>query len=370
MFRRNLIVLSALTSLTLVGCGEESTADPRSEAPLVRTEALQQAALHSRSFTGVIAARVQSDLSFRVAGKIKQRLVDTGQKVKAGQVLFRLDPVDLQLAANAQREAVVAARALAKQAADEERRLRGLQGTGAISASAYDRAKAEADSALAQLKAAEAQAEVAINATGYTELVADSDGIIMATLAEPGQVVAAGQAVARLAHQGPREAVIQLPETLRPAIGSEGVATLFGRNKNTVPTRLRQLSETADPLTRTFEARYVLDEELAQAPLGSTVMIRIAQHQQDDSSTLQVPISALYDKGNGPGVWVVRGEPAKVSWQAVSVQQLDNETAFVFAKQLNSDDRIVTLGAHLLRDGQSVRISKATAAVTTAGEQL
>ena len=369
MFCRHLIALSTVTLLTLPGCGEKTTPDPRSDVPLVRTQLVQQASVHSRSFTGVVAARVQSDLGFRVAGKIKQRLVDTGQKVKAGQVLFRLDPVDLQLAANAQREAVVAARALAKQAADEERRLRGLQGTGAISASAYDRAKAEADSALAQFKAAEAQAEVAINATDYTELVADSDGIIMATLAEPGQVVAAGQAVARLAHQGPREAVIQLPETLRPAIGSEGVATLFGRNKNTVPTRLRQLSETADPLTRTFEARYVLDAELAQAPLGSTVMIRIAEYQSGEASALQVPVSALYDKGNGPGVWVVRGEPARVNWQAVSIQQLDSETAFVLAK-LNSNDRIVTLGAHLLRDGQPVRISKATVAVAEAGESL
>ena len=369
MFRRNLIALSAVTSLALFGCSEETKPDPRSEVPLVRTEAVQQASIHSRSFTGVVAAKVQSDLGFRVTGKIKQRLVDTGQKVKAGQVLFRLDPVDLQLAANAQREAVVAARALAKQTADEELRLRGLRGTGAISVSAYDSAKAEADSALAQFKAAEAQAEVAINATGYAELLADSDGIIMATLAEPGQVVAAGQAVARLAHTGPREAVIQLPETLRPDIGSEGIATLFGPNKNAVPTRLRQLSETADPLTRTFEARYVLDAELAKAPLGSTVIIRIPEYQSTETSTVQVPMSALYDNGSGPGVWVVRGDPARVNWLAVTIQQLDSETAFVSAT-LNSNERIVTLGAHLLRDGQSVRISKATVAVAAAGEQL
>lgn len=369
MFRRNLIALSAVTSLTLFGCVEETTPDPRSEVPLVRTEAVQQASIHLRSFTGVVAAKVQSDVGFRVAGKIKQRLVDTGQNVKAGQVLFRLDPTDLQLAADAQREAVVAARALAKQAADDEVRLRGLQDTGAISASAYDRAKAEADSALAQFKATEAQAQVAINATDYTELVADSDGIIMETLAEPGQVVSAGQAVARLAHVGPREAIIQLPETLRPAIGSEGSATLFGHSTNTAPTRLRQLSETADQLTRTFEARYVLEGELAKAPLGSTVIIRIPEHQSTETSTLQVPVSALYDNGNGPGVWVVRGDPARVNWLAVTIQQLDSETAFVSA-DLNSNDRIVTLGAHLLRDGNPVRMSKATVAVASAGEQL
>lgn len=369
MFCRHLLALSTVTLLTLPGCGEKTTPDPRSDAPLVRTEAIQQASAHLRSFSGVVAARVQSDLGFRVAGKIKQRLVDTGQNVKAGQVLFRLDPVDLQLAANAQREAVVAARALAKQAADDEVRLRGLQGTGAISASAYDRAKAEAESALAQLKAAEAQAEVAINATGYTELVADSDGIIMATLAEPGQVVAAGQAVARLAQVGPREAVIQLPETIRPSIGSQGTAALFGSAAAEAEARLRQLSETADPLTRTFEARYVLGAELAKAPLGSTVIIRISQHQQGESSALQVPISALYDNGNGPGVWVVQGEPARVDWRAVTIQQLDSETAFI-SGQLNPNDRIVTLGAHLLRDGNPVRVSGDIVAVASTGESL
>lgn len=366
MFRRNLIALSAVTSLTLFGCGEETTPDPRSEVPLVRTEAVQQASIHLRSFTGVVAAKVQSDVGFRVAGKIKERLVDTGQNVKAGQVLFRLDPTDLQLAADAQREAVVAARALAKQAADDEVRLRGLQGTGAISASAYDRAKAEADSALAQFKATEAQAQVAINATDYTELVADNDGIIMETLAEPGQVVSAGQAVARLAHKGPREAVIQLPETLRPAIGSNGTAALFGSSTDTAPTRLRQLSETADPLTRTFEARYVLEAELAKAPLGSTVIIRISEHQSAEASALQVPISALYDSGNGPGVWVVRGSPAKVNWQAVTVRQLDTETAFV-SGQLSQNDRIVTLGAHLLRDGNPVRVTEKSISAASTG---
>lgn len=369
MFRRNLIALSAITSLTLFGCGEETTPDPRSEVPLVRTEAVQQASIHLRSFTGVVAAKVQSDVGFRVAGKIKQRLVDTGQNVKAGQVLFQLDPTDLQLAADAQREAVVAARALAKQAADDEVRLRGLQGTGAISASAYDRAKAEADSALAQFKATEAQAQVAINATDYTELVADSDGIIMETLAEPGQVVSAGQAVARLAHVGPREAVIHLPETLRPAIGSNGTAALFGNSTHTAPTRLRQLSETADPLTRTFEARYVLEAELAKAPLGSTVIIRISEHQSAEASALQVPISALYDNGNGPGVWVVQGNPAKVNWQAVTVRQLDTESAFV-SGQLSPNDRIVTLGAHLLRDGNPVRVMEKSVSAASTGALL
>src|SRR5437899_6050862 len=190
---------------------------------------------------------------------------------------MRIDPADLKLAVHAQQEAVAAARARAQQTAEDEARYRDLRGTGAISVSAYDQVKAAADAAKAQFNAAEAQAEVARNASRYTELVADADGIVMETLVEPGQVVNAGQVVVRVAHAGRREAVIQLPETLRPAIGSVGQATLFGKEGVIVPAKLRQLSDTADRLTRTFEARYVLDGELSNAPLGTTIAIQIPE---------------------------------------------------------------------------------------------
>ena len=336
MRRRNLL-LSTLISVmpfALVACGDQAPSDPRTEAPLVR---------------------VTTVLGFRVAGKVQERLVDTGQSVKRGQVLLRLDPVDLKLAAHAQREAVAAARARALQASDDEARYRALRGTGAVSASAYDQYKAAADTARAQLSAAEAQAEVARNATRYAELLADADGIVMETLAEPGQVVNAGQSVVRLAHAGPREAVVQLPETLRPAVGSPAQATLFGKDGSSVATRLRQLSDLADRLSRTFEARYVLEGELANAPLGTTITLQIANGQAA-VNTLQVPIAALYDAGKGPGIWIVRGEPAQVSWQPVAVQHLDDEYARITG-QLEQGEQVVALGAHLLREGQQVRVA-------------
>ncbi|WP_127024007.1 efflux RND transporter periplasmic adaptor subunit [Rheinheimera mangrovi] len=371
MFQRHLISLTAVTvfSLTLIGCNEVNTSDPRTDPPLVRTVQIQNASLTTRTYTGVVAAKVQSDLGFRVAGKIKERFVDTGQKVKRGQVLLRLDPVDLQLAANVQQAAVVAAAALAKQTADDEARLRALTGTGAISASAYDQAKAAADSAQAQLKAVKAQAEVADNAKQYTELVADADGIIMETLAEPGQVVSSGQTVARLAHMGPREAEIQLPETLRPEIGSLATATLFGSGQTDEAARLRQLSETADRLTRTFEARYVLNGALATAPLGSTVMIQLSDEVNSKTIQFQVPITALFDQGNGPGVWVVSGSPAKVSWLPVTVHRLNTELAFI-SGSFNPDAQIVTLGAHLLRDENPVRVAQSGLSGATEGASL
>lgn len=342
--------------LALTACGETAATDPRTDAPLVRAAIVQEAAAASRSFTGTVAARVQSDLGFRVSGKVLARLVDAGQSVKRGQPLMRLDPADLKLAVNAQQEAVVAARARAHQTAEDEARYRDLRGTGAISASAYDQAKAASEAAQAQLRAAEAQADVARNASRYTELVADGDGVILETLAEPGQVITAGQPVIRLAHAGRREALIQLPETLRPAIGSVAQATLFGKEGGAVPAKLRQLSHAADRLTRTFEARYVLEGAMSNAPLGTTVAIQIPAGPPSGKTGLHVPIGALFDAGKGPGVWVIHGEPIKVAWRPVTVQRMDDAGAYV-AGQLKAGERIVALGAHLLQEGEQVRVA-------------
>lgn len=365
MLRRRLVTSTVICALpfVLVACGEKARSDPRTEAPLVRAAIVQAATPAARSFTGTVAARVQSDLGFRVPGKLLERLVDAGQTVKRGQVLMRIDPVDLKLAAHAQQEAVVAARARAQQTADDEARYRDLRGTGAISASAYDQVKATADAARAQLSAAEAQADVARNASRYAELVADGDGVVMETLAEPGQVVSAGQTVVRLAHAGRREALIQLPETLRPAIGSVAQATLFGKEGVVVSAKLRQLSNAADRLTRTFEARYVLEGEQANTPLGTTVTIQLPEGHSSVQGGLQVPIGSLFDAGKGPGVWVINGEPAKVSWRPVAVQRLNDDGARI-AGQLKQGDRIVALGAHLLREGEQVRVAGHAASAT------
>src|ERR1041385_9022550 len=217
----------------LAACSDatSSISDPRTQPPLVRIATVEASPQSERSFTGTIAARVQSDLGFRVPGKILERLVDAGQSVKRGQALMRIDPVDLKLAMRAQAESVAAARAFARQTAEDEVRYRDLVAGGAVSASAYDKVKATAESAAAQLNAAEAQAEVARNESNYAVLLADAAGVVVETLAEPGQVVAAGQVVVRVAPAGGREAVIELPETLRPAIGSTGRATLYGRDR-------------------------------------------------------------------------------------------------------------------------------------------
>jgi RND family efflux transporter MFP subunit len=351
-------------SLALAACGKSPPPDPRTQPPLVRTTLVAPGNASERVFTGTIAARVQGDLGFRVAGKVLERLVDTGQTVRRGQALLRLDPVDLKLAAHAQQEAVAAARARAQQASDEEQRYRDLQGTGAVSALAHEQIKAAADAARAQLRAAEAQAAAALNASRYAELLADADGIVMETLAEPGQVVSAGQVVVRLAHAGRREAVVQLPETLRPALGSTAQARLFGREDVVIPARLRQLSDVADRATRTFEARYVLDAgAAASAPLGSTVTLRIGGTSTAGKATLQVPIGAILDEGKGAAVWVVQGD--QVRRQPVTVVQVQDGNAQVVGA-LGLGERIVALGAHLLSEGAQVRLDSEAPAPSTA----
>lgn len=340
--------------LVLTACGDASTTqDPRTLAPLVRSTVVQLAEDGSRSFTGVVAARVQGDLGFRVSGKVLERLVDTGQTVKRGQPLMRLDPIDLGLQARAQQEAVTAARARARQTAEEEARNRKLVAAGAISASAYDQFKASADAAKAQLSAAVAQADVARNASGYAVLVADADGVIVETLAEPGQVVSPGQAVVRLARAGQREAIVHLPETLRPPAGSTARARLYG-DPAAVSASLRLLADSADASTRTFEARYVLEGKLANAPIGSTVTVDIAQGSAQKQA-LKVPIAALYNPGKGPGVWAIAGTPAKVTWRAVEVLGLSDDSARI-AGELSVGEPIVALGAHLLHEGEDVRL--------------
>src|SRR5262244_3013691 len=319
--------------LALAGCTTHEQQDPRTQPELVRIVAVGAAPGGDPAFTGVVTARVQSDLGFRVPGKVTKRFVDVGQIVRAGQPLMRIDVTDYEHVITTQTQNVEAAKAKAVQAA--------------------------ADEAEAQLGAVEAQAQVAKDEGDYSLLVADADGTVVQTLAEPGQVVAAGQTVVKLAHAGPREAAVYLPETIRPTMGSVVRATLYGET-DSVTARLRQLSDAADPSTRTFEARYVLGGEAAKAPLGATVTIQIPESANSDS--MQVPLASITDRGQGPGVWVLNKTTSTVSFRSVKVLRTDNEEATV-ANGLQPGEEIVALGAHLLSDGQRVRVAEAKAAI-------
>jgi RND family efflux transporter MFP subunit len=226
-----------------------------------------------------------------------------------------------------------------------------LLNKGWVSRQRYEQAKAASDTAKAQLSAAEAEARVAENEAAYSVLVADADGTVTETLGEPGQVVSAGQTVVRLAQAGSREAVVALPETIRPAIGSVAEASMYGGDGRRYTAHLRQLSDSADTQTRTYEARYVLDGEAAAAPLGATVTIRLAN--QANQPEVEVPIGAVIDDGQRTGLWALDSATSTVHFRTVKLVRVTSETAVISG--LSSGDQVVSLGAHLLRDGASVR---------------
>jgi len=352
-----LAVLGAAAFATFFLRAREASAvsDPRQDAPLVRLVTATRAGESERRFTGVIAARVQSNLGFRVPGKIITRLVDVGQQVKAGQTLMKIDESDLRLAVTAKRNAVIAARAVATQVRSDEKRYGTLVQTAAVSVQRYEQAKAALDTAEAQLAAAEAEARVAENEATYSTLAADADGTVVETLAEPGQVVSAGQVVVRLAHAGPREAVVALPEDVRPEIGSAAEASVYGGQRLST-ARLRQLSDAADPQTRTYEARYTLDGDAATAPLGATVTICLATRTTQPE--LKVPLGAVLDDGTKTGVWVFDGAASAVHFRPVTLIRMTGEAAVISG--LSAGDPVVSLGAHLLREGARVRTASAS----------
>jgi RND family efflux transporter MFP subunit len=357
--RRSLMAIGLLAGwLTVVlmagGCSKQAVKDPRLQSPRVEVFKAKAAGSNSRTFTGIVEARVQSDLGFRVAGKILERSVDVGQRVQKGQLLMRLDPEDLRLSAAAQQANVEAARAKYTQANADERRSAMLVKSSVISPREYDQYRAALDSAKAQLEAAEAQARVSNNSSEYAVLLADADGVIVRTLSEPGQVVAAGQTVIQLAHDGPREALINLPEGVRPDLGTTASAQLYGQDQ-IYQARLRQLSDAADPTSRTFEARYVLEGQAASAPLGSTVTITLVTKKASGKQSILVPVGAVYDRGSGPGVWIV-DDKSEVKFRRVEIGSIGQEEVVV-SHGVDAGERVVALGAHLLHEGQIVNLA-------------
>jgi RND family efflux transporter MFP subunit len=337
-------------ALIVGGCSKSAAKDPRMQSPRVEIFKAEAAGSNSRTFTGIVEARVQSDLGFRVGGKILERSVDVGQRVQKGQPLMKLDPEDLRLSAAAQQANVEAARAKYTQANADETRSAMLVKSGVISPREYDQYRAALDSAKAQLEAAEAQARVSNNSSEYAILLADADGVIVRTLSEPGQVVAAGQIVIQLAHDGPREASINLPEGVRPDLETTASARLYGRDQM-YQAKLRELSEAADPASRTFAARFVLEGEASSAPLGSTVTIELLV-EQTSGQCVQLPVGAICDRGNGPGVWIV-DEKSEVKFRSIKIASIGKEEVVV-SGGVQAGEKVVALGAHLLHEGQVV----------------
>jgi RND family efflux transporter MFP subunit len=301
------------------------------------------------AYAGTIRSRVEQNLAFRVGGKIIERKVNLGDRVSPGQLLMRLDPTVYSDGVDAATAAVAAARSTAVRANASYERLNSLAGSGSTSVDMIEQARASRDAANANLKAAEAQLATVSNQRAYTELRADVAGVVVELPGEAGQVTAAGQPVIRIAQTGAPEAVVGLPDA-HHAVGETAQVTVFGAGA-VYGGRLRQVSAAADPSTRLFEARYVLDASFTDAPLGSTV--RVTPAGVKASSSLDVPLSALVDKGNGTRVWVIDAK-GSVRARPVTVARFNVETATI-SSGLAEGEVVVAAGAQLLNEGQVVQ---------------
>jgi RND family efflux transporter MFP subunit len=296
-------------------------------------------------------------MAFRTGGKVVERLVEVGDVVKAGQVLARLDPADLQLAANAAADQVKAALVETQQAASDEARLRRLLADGSVGAADHERQKARADAAAARLDQARRQLDLAGNRKGYATLVAPYAGVVTALRFERGQVVGEGQPVLSLARNGEREVVADLPEEWIGKVRAlAAIATPWHDAKSSMPLVLREVSPIASAQGRTFRVRYgaaaQARTEVAALPLGSTVQLNLSA-PPSGPATAVVPVTALV-KANGPaGVWVLDAKGSRVVFTAVEVVAIDD--AWVNVTGLAAGSRIVTAGAQKLDAGLAVR---------------
>lgn len=350
--KRTVLILTL--PLVLAACGKEEAKPVKIERPAMTFVVSAQAGDSGNVYSGEIRARHETQLAFRIGGKLVERLVDAGAAVKAGQVLARLDAADTGLQANA-------AEAQFQLAEAEAKRYRELRAKGFVSQSALDAKETV-------LKAAAAQAGLARNQAAYTTLRADRAGVIAAVQADAGQVVSAGQPVLRLAQAGEREVALAIPESQLAGlkIGAPAEISLWADNGETArfSGRLRELAPAADPVSRTYPARVALDNNAAALALGMTARVRFGGHStssgQAGGSGFIVPLTAIFQQGDKAAVWIVAADRS-ISLRPVQVAAYRNDGA-VIAAGLAAGERIVSAGVHKVSADEKIRIIEAGSA--------
>ena len=309
-------------------------------------------------------ARVETRLGFRVAGKIGVRQAEAGQRVQAGQVLAEVDAQDFALAAQAAQAQVVGARSQRDLAAADFKRYEALLAQNFISAAELERRSAVLKAAQATLDQAIAQAQAQGNQSTYAKLTAPTAGVITGVEAEPGQVVAAGQTVVRLAHDGPRDAVFAVPEHVvgRLKIGQKMTVSV-GNTDQTLQGQVREIGASADPVTRTFTVKLGL-VKADSLPLGVTLNVQAPQLAGSQPNVIKLPTNALRQEGTQTAVWVFDPQTSTVASQVVQVATADGNEV-VIASGLKSGQQIVSTGVHVLSPGQKVSVYKANSSTSS-----
>ncbi|MFP5517797.1 MAG: efflux RND transporter periplasmic adaptor subunit [Alphaproteobacteria bacterium] len=366
------LVALAMLAAALAGCQENGHKEAGS-APIirpVRTVRVEPVSFQlSKTVTGIIEARADADLGFRIAGKLVERTIDVGARVKAGDVLARLDGQDQRNALQSAQAMLASAKAEQRQASNEEERKRSLLANGNTTRVEYDAALLAKRTADARVVAAEATRQAASDQLGYTELKADRDGVVMATGAEPGQVLEAGAMVVRVARPEEREAVFNIAEAGLQAAPRDPVieVALVGDDSISARGRVREVSPQADPVTRTHTVRITLENPPDALRLGATVTGRLVRQPEP---VIELPRSALYETAGQSVVWVVDPKEQTVRPRPVTLRlsedldrngtnggEGDGGPIFV-SSGLSSGDIVLTAGVRSISEGQRVRLDQ------------
>jgi RND family efflux transporter MFP subunit len=351
-------VLAVFVLMALSACGKGPALQEPVRAVKVMTVGASSVTT-DLEFSGEVRARIESNLGFRVAGKLLSRPAEIGQRVKAGELLAQIDPQDYRATADAAAAQLVAAQTNRDVAGADFKRYQDLHAQGFISAAELQRREAAYISAQAQWKQAQAQSSVQGNQSGYTRLLADGAGIVTSVDASAGQVVAAGQSVVRLALDGPRDVVFSVPEDKLSLLktGDKVKVRQWVDGKDLEAT-VRDVSASADAITRTFVAKAALPKD-ANPVLGSTVTVSLLINAAVIPKTIKLPTSALRLEGGATSVWVLDTHSMTVKAQAVEVNTAEGNDAVV-TSGLQNGDQVVLSGVHVLTAGQKVSLFGST----------
>ena len=326
--------------------------------PLVRPARVMEINYHQRgrsmTMAGTVVPRIEATLGFRVAGKIVERLVDVGATVKAGQPIARLDPADYRLAVDNARAALVSAEADWQRAKADHERYLALRNTAAFTVQTLELRQSTAATAQARVEQAKSQLATAENNLAYTELQADAAGVVTAVTAEVGQVMGQGQGVVKVARTEELEILVGVPENRLAAVRQAPGASfeLWSDKGRKYAARLRELSPSADSMTRTYPARFTVVEKPDFIGLGMTATL--AFERSDLESAANVPLSAIFQRGTQPAVWVVDRTTGTVALRDVVIARWRDDTAAILSG-VREGELIATAGVHKLEPGQRVR---------------
>ena len=357
----SLIVAGTIPLLILTGC--KDAAEPvKNEIRPVRTVVVEPKPIEDdREAVGEIRPRQESDIGFRISGKVISRAVDIGMPVKSGELLARLDEQEFQNKLRSAEADVSSEEAVLVEATAAEERLRQLVDKGITTRANYDAAVKNLKSAEAKLVSANASLALAKDQLNYTELKADFDGIVTSVGAEPGQVVNVGQMVVRLAKPDDVDAVFNIAESAfrdresgeRPQI----VVNLLSSPTIVAEGVVREVSPVADPTTRTYQVKVTLDKPPAAMRFGASVFGRL---KATTAPVVVLPGSALYDNAGKPAVWVYEQDSSSVKLKPVTVARFETDRVII-SDGLVKGEVVVTAGVNRLREDQKVKLIEGAA---------